>query len=386
MNKKNAFSIRAFASQFSTPAAWVNVLLIFVPIAIVLAVMNGNATLLFVTSALGIVPLAGLLGEATDALAVKAGDKIGGLLNATLGNAAELIITIVALQAGLLEVVKASITGSILGNLLLVLGISLLAGGLKNGTQVFDRRGISVMMTTMTIAIIGLVIPTTFSSAIDKVNHISVEYLSIGVAIALMLGYILSLLYTFRSQPGSDEIARQEEKTAEAHHHGRLSDMRIAIAVLGVSVVFIAILSEILVGAVEPLIEAQGLSELFVGVIIVPIIGNAAEHLVAVEMAIKNRMELSIGIAVGSSLQIALFVAPVLVFIALLFGQQLTLVFNQFELAALLAAVVITALIALDGESNWLEGAQLLIVYVILAIAFFFLPNVTEGAHAMLLP
>jgi Ca2+:H+ antiporter len=262
------------------------------------------------------------------------------------------------------------------------LGLSLLAGGLKNGTQFFDKRGVSVMMTTMTIAIIGLVIPTMFSSAIETVNHDAVEYLSIGVAVALMASYILSLFFTLRGIPKSDEIAQAEE-TPTPHHHGPLSDIRIALVVLGVAVALIAVLSEILVGAVEPLVEAQGLSELFVGIIIVPIIGNAAEHLVAVEMAIKNRMELSIGIAVGSSLQIALFVAPVLVFIALLFGQQLTLVFNQFEIAALIAAVLITALIALDGESNWLEGAQLLIVYLILAIAFFFLPNVTEGAHAL---
>lgn len=383
--KKNAFSIRTIAASFREPSSWVNILLVFVPVAIIVELLHGDSTLLFVTSALGIVPLAGLLGEATDALAAKAGDKIGGLLNATLGNAAELIITVVALQAGLLDVVKASITGSILGNLLLVLGISLLAGGLKNGTQMFDRRGISVMMTTMTIAIIGLVIPTVFSSAIDQVNHIAVEYLSIGVAIALMVGYVLSLVFTLRGQPKSEKIA-QEEETPSPDHHGVFGDLRIAIAILGISVVFIAILSEILVGAVEPLIEAQGLSELFVGVIIVPIIGNAAEHLVAVEMAIKNRMELSIGIAIGSSLQIALFVAPLLVFIALLFGQQLTLVFNQFELAALLAAVIITALIALDGESNWLEGAQLLIVYLILAIAFFFLPNIAGAAESFLMP
>lgn len=381
--KQNPISPGALAARFRSPSAWINVLLIFVPIAILVELAHGDPTVLFITSALAIVPLAGLLGEATDALSVKAGDKIGGLLNATLGNAAELIITIVALQAGLLDVVKASITGSILGNLLLVLGLSLLVGGLKHGTQFFDRRGISVMMTTMTIAIIGLVIPTMFSSAIETVNHDSVEYLSIGVAVALMASYVMSLFFTLRGTPKSDAIAQAEE-TPVPHHHGPLSDIRIALAVLAVAVVLIAVLSEILVGAVEPLIEAQGLSELFVGVIIVPIIGNAAEHLVAVEMALKNRMELSIGIAVGSSMQIALFVAPVLVFVALLFGQRLTLVFNQFEIAALIAAVLITALIALDGESNWLEGAQLLIVYVILAIAFFFLPNITEGVQSLL--
>lgn len=383
--KASAFSMRVLAAGLREPSAWINLLLVFVPVAIVLELLHGDPTLIFITSALGIVPLAGLLGEATDALSEKAGDRIGALLNATLGNAAELIITVVAIQAGLLEVVKASITGSILGNLLLVLGVSLLAGGLKNGVQKYDRAGVSVMMTTMTIAIIGLVVPTLFGNAIEQVNHSSVEYLSIGVAVALIASYVISMIFTFRQKVHVTDAAEAEDSPhAREPKSGPLKDLRIALGVLLGSVVLLAVLSEILVGAVEPLIEAQGLSALFVGVIIVPIIGNAAEHLVAVEMALKNRMELSIGIAVGSSLQIAVFVAPLLVFIALAFGQQLTLVFNQFELAALLAAVIITALISLDGESNWLEGAQLLIVYIILAIAFFFLPNIAEGAESLL--
>ncbi len=384
---RTPFSMSVVAAWLREPSAWLNLLLVFVPIALLLELLNGDPTLLFITSALGIVPLAGLLGQATDALAEKAGDQIGGLLNATLGNAAELIITVVAIQAGLLEVVKASITGSILGNLLLVLGVSLLAGGIRHGLQRFDRGRVSVMMTTMTIAIIGLVIPSLFGITIERVNHSSVEYLSIGVAFALITSYVISLIFTLRQQPDSAAIAEAEDVPVQHEHKSFIAgNLRLALAVLGVSVVLLALLSEILVGAVEPLIEAQGLSELFVGVIIVPIIGNAAEHIVAVEMALKNRMELSLGIAIGSSLQIAVFVAPLLVFIALLFNQQLTLVFNQFELAALLAAVIITALISLDGESNWLEGAQLLIVYLILAIAFFFLPTVLQVADASLIP
>lgn len=383
--KSSPFSIRALTAHFRNPSAWINLLLVFVPIAVILKLVQGDPTLVFITSALGIVPLAGLLGEATDALASKAGDRIGALLNATLGNAAELIITVAAIQAGLLEVVKASITGSILGNLLLVLGAALFAGGLKNGVQRYDRAAVSVMMTTMTIAIIGLVVPTLFGNAIEQTNHASVEYLSIGVAVALIASYVISMIFSLRQKPEQDAAAQAADlPSVHENKNGALSDTRLAFALLIGSVVLLALLSEILVGAVEPLIEAQGLSALFVGVIIVPIIGNAAEHLVALEMALKNRMELAIGIAVGSSLQIAVFVAPLLVFIALLFGQQLTLVFNQFELAALLAAVIITALISLDGESNWLEGAQLLIVYVILAIAFFFLPNATEGAASLL--
>jgi Ca2+:H+ antiporter len=364
--------LQAFTqSLFDNPSRLVDLLLIFVPVSIVLALLRANETLIFITAALGIIPLAGLLGEATDTLAVHAGDRVGALLNATFGNAAELIITIAAINAGLIEVVKASITGSIIGNILLVLGLSVLLGGLKNGFQRFDRRSISTMMTTLAIAVIGLVIPAVFGHAIEDKNHFAIEYLSIGVAIALMVGYILSLLFTFRlaQRDRAKEGGEQAEEEAL-----RFESVRLALGVLVVGVIFVAILSEILVNAVEPLIRAQGLTELFVGVIVVPIIGNAAEHLVAVEMAMKNKMEIAVGVALGSSLQIALFVAPLLVFISLAFGHELTLVFNQFELAALGAAVVIAALISLDGESNWLEGAQLLIVYVILALAFFFLP------------
>lgn len=355
----------------SDPAHWVDALVIFVPVALVLEFAHADPTWIFITAALGIVPLAGILGEATDALARQAGARFGALLNATFGNAAELIITIAAIRAGLLEVVKASITGSIIGNILLVLGLSLLVGGLKNGFQHFGRRVTSMSVTTMAIAIVGLVIPAVFAHAIEERSQVDVEYLSIGVAIALMITYILSLIYSFRL-PAEPVRSRQKTAAAEPEHVGW--GMRRALVILTVAVVFIAALSEILVGAIEPVIRERGLTELFVGVIVVPIIGNAAEHLVAVEMALKNKMEITLGIALGSSMQIALFVGPLLVFISLLFGEPMSLVFNPFELAALGASVVIAALIALDGESNWLEGAQLLIVYMILALAFFFLP------------
>ena len=361
---------RARRDLFSDPARIVDALIIFVPIALALALWNADHTAIFITSALGIVPLAGVLGEATDALAHRAGARVGALLNATFGNAAELIITIAAIRAGLLEVVKASITGSIIGNILLVLGLSVLAGGLKNGFQRFGRRSASVSVTMMAIAVIGLAIPAVFAQAIEARDHFGVEYLSIGVAIALMLGYALSLIFTF-TQPA--EKIRDATAESSAPEHAAWSVSR-ALIVLVVSVVFIAALSEILVGAIEPVIRERGLTELFVGVIVVPIIGNAAEHLVAVEMAMKNKMELALGIALGSSMQVALFVAPLLVFISLAAGNPMSLVFNPFELAALGAAVVIAALISLDGESNWLEGAQLLIVYIILALAFFYLP------------
>src|ERR1700682_770850 len=215
--KRGPFSIRVLAARLREPSTWINLLLVFVPVAIVLALLHGDATLLFITSALGIVPLAGLLGESTGVLAEKAGDRIGALLNATLGNAAELIITVVAIQAGLLQVVKASITGSILGNLLLVLGASLLAGGLKNGVQRFDRSAVSVMMTTMTIAIIGLVVPTLFGQAIEQVNHAGVEYLSLGVAVALILSYVVSMIFTLRAGPTNGVVVADAEDSPHTH-------------------------------------------------------------------------------------------------------------------------------------------------------------------------
>lgn len=380
---------RSLRNIFSDPSRWVDTLIVLVPVAIALAILHADPTAIFITSALGIVPLAGILGEATDALAHRAGARVGTLLNATFGNAAELIITIAAIRAGLLEVVKASITGSIIGNILLVLGLSVLLGGLKNGFQHFGRRTASVSVTMMAIAVIGLVIPAVFAHAIEERSRLDIEYLSIGVAIALMIGYALNLVFTFtarelRGVPGAPEETKHVKPSAhssDAHakgddvaEHARWS-IRRALLILAVSVIFIAALSEILVGAIEPLIRQQGLTELFVGVIVVPIIGNAAEHLVAVEMALKNKMEIALGIALGSSMQIALFVGPLLVFISLIEGHPMSLVFNPFELAALAASVVIAALIALDGESNWLEGAQLLIVYVILALAFFYLPQ-----------
>jgi Ca2+:H+ antiporter len=361
---------RALRNLFSDPSRIIDALLIFVPIAIILELAHANPTAIFITSALGIVPLAGILGEATDALAHRVGARVGALLNATFGNAAELIITIVAIRAGLLEVVKASITGSIIGNVLLVLGLSLLLGGLRHGFQTFSRRGAAVNVTMMTIAIIGLLIPAIFAQAIEPRNHAAVEYLSIGVAIALMLAYVLSVIFSFRL-PIEETHAMPGEATTTEHVTWSVTR---SLAVLAVSVIAIAALSEILVGALEPLVREQGLTELFVGIIVVPIIGNAAEHLVAVEMALKNKMELALGIALGSSLQIALFVAPLLVFVSLIAGNPMSLVFNPFELAALFAAVLIAAFIAFDGESNWLEGAQLLIVYAILALAFFYLP------------
>jgi Ca2+:H+ antiporter len=356
---------------------------VFVPLTILSEYLGWSPTLTFVTACLAIVPLAGWLGTATEELAVHTGSRLGGLLNATLGNAAELIITLVALRAGALnpelreglnELVKASITGSILGNVLLILGLSILLGGLKNGTQRFDRRHAGVNSTMLILAVIALGVPSLFGYTIEAVDHRAEEIFSISVAAVMMFVYALSIVYAF-SSPGQAAGEENESQLSEIEHHARGWPIRVSLAVLAVATVFIAWMSEILVGAVEPVVTQLGISEFFLGIILIPLVGNVAEHIVGVQVAIKNRMELSLAISLGSSLQIALFVAPLLVFASLLMGNPLTLIFNQFELIALVGGALIAALIALDGESNWLEGAQLLVVYIIIAMAFFFLPT-----------
>lgn len=339
-----------------------------------------NEVLVFATSALAIIPLAGLIGQATEALSGRLGQQISGLLNATLGNAAELIITILALSRGLTELVKASIVGSILGNLLLVAGLSLLLGGLRNGRQFFNPRQAGMSATMLVLAFLALAIPSLFDAALVEVNAQDAELLfSEGVALILIVLYVLNLIYSLRN----DEIdaAGDDHDDAEVLHAGPEWSLAQAGVVLALSTVGIVIMSEFLVGSVEPVVAQLGWTEFFVGIIIVPIIGNVAEHLVAVQVALRNKMDLSMTIALGSSLQIALFVAPVLVFISLLFESKLLLVFNVYELIAISAASFITALVALDGESNWLEGAMLLAVYLILALAFFVLPGGVPVPH-----
>lgn len=349
-------------------------LLLFVPLALLAEfVLHLDPVLIFIFAGLGIIPLADFIGEATEELAIHTGPKLGGLLNATLGNAAELIITIFALREGLLDLVRASITGSIIGNLLLVLGASLLVGGLKNGLQTFDRRNAAINATLLILALVALAVPSIFDAAIEP--DLAAELgLSEGVAIIMIILYGLSVLYSFTGGAHTTREPAVEEETHQAHWSVQRALIVLALATLG-----IVFMSEILVGAVEAVTVTLGLTEFFIGIIVIPLVGNVAEHLVAVVVAYKNKMELSLAVSIGSSLQIALFVAPVLVFISLLFGSPLLLVFNNFELIALVAASLIGAFIALDGESNWLEGAMLLGVYVMIAIAFYFLP--VDGTH-----
>jgi Ca2+:H+ antiporter len=349
----------------------IQILLIAVILAPLAEMLDWGQTWIFIISAIGVIPLAGLIGQATEHLAEHTGPKIGGLINATLGNAAELIITVFAIKRGLLELVKASITGSIIGNLLFVLGLSILVGGLKNGVQSFDRRHTVNNTILLTIAVVGLIIPSLFShttvSGIDQ----KVEILSLSVA-GVMIGlYALGIIFTLKSKvisPLEFEPLINEPKLMKW-------SVKKSIIVLALTTAGIVVLSELLVGSVEAVVAQSGISEFFLGIILVPIIGNVAEHLVAITVAYKNKMDLTMEIAVSSSLQIALFVAPVLVFISLLLGNPLTLVFNPFELSALGAAVLISYFVSADGETNWLEGAALFVVYIILGLAFFIFPS-----------
>lgn len=338
--------------------------LVLVPAAIALEMIHAPAALIFAVCAAAIIPLAHLMGLATEELAARTGPTIGGLMNATLGNAAELIIGIFALRAGLIELVKASLTGSIIGNLLLILGLSLLAGGLKHRTQSFNRQAAGMNVALLTLAVVGLVVPALFDFTHPAGDFATQERLSIIVAVMLLAVYLLSLLFSLRTHR---KLFRPEGEQEPPTWPARR-----AIITLVVATVLVAWLSEILVGVTEETIAELGVSELFIGIIIIPIVGNAAEHGAAVMMAVKNKMDLSFAIAVGSSTQVALFVAPLMVFLSLALGNPMNLAFTAFEVTAVALAVGVVTVISLDGESNWLEGVQLLAVYGILAAAFFF--------------
>jgi Ca2+:H+ antiporter len=343
-----------------------DLLLVAFPVALLLEYLVGAPPLaVFSAAALAIVPLAGWLGHATEALAARLGAGLGSFLNATFGNATELIIAFFALRAGQAEVVKASLIGSIIGNLLLVLGASILVGGLRHGTQTFSQRIASSNASLLVLAVIGLFVPAVFAFTTGPGQGTLTEE-SVLVAFALIAAYILSLIYQFTNP---DETLGGHGEAAG--HGGPSWTGRVAIVVLVGAALLLAVLSEILVDSIESFIDSFGRSAFFVGVVLVPTIGNLAEHLVAVQLAAKNKMEFAMAVSYGSSLQVALFVAPVLVILGALLGRPMDLVFTPLEVAAVAAAVGISALIALDGESNWLEGALVTLVYLILAISFF---------------
>jgi Ca2+:H+ antiporter len=337
--------------------------LALVPAAVALELLHAPAVPVFVVSAAAIIPLAHLMGLATEELAARTGPTLGGLVNATLGNAAELIIGIFALRAGLIDLVKASITGSIIGNLLLILGLSLLAGGLKHQTQTFSRQAAGMNVALLSLAVVGLVVPALFDFTHPQSNPALLLELSLAVAGVLVVVYLLSLVFSLKTHR---QLFRPEGEQAPPTW-----PLRRSLLTLLVSTALVAWLSEILVGATEATIAQLGVSELFLGVIIIPIVGNAAEHGAAVLMAVRNKMDLSFAVAVGSSTQVALFIAPVLVFLSLALGNPMDLAFTSFEVTAVALGVGVVTVTSLDGESNWLEGAQLLAVYGILAAAFF---------------
>jgi Ca2+:H+ antiporter len=352
-----------------------NWLLIFVPVAAGLEIFAPQQyTLLFLASALAIIPLAGWLGTATEQLAHRTGEGIGGLLNATLGNAAELIIAGIALHRGLFEVVKASLTGSIIGNILLVLGGSALAGGLKYKVQEFNPVAARSQGTMLTLSAASLVGPAAFHYLTGPAGRFSEFNLSLAISIVLLVTYGLGLWFSLGTHRQFFTGAPREE----VEHAWPLKR---ALLVLAGSTALIAWMSELLVGTVEPAAEKFGMSRIFVGVIVVAIVGNAAEHSTALVVAVKNRMDLTLGIAIGSSVQVALFVAPVLVLLSYLIAPRpMDLVFSAPEVVAVVLAVAITWQISADGQSNWLEGAQLLALYLILALMFYFLPETRAQA------
>ncbi len=352
------------------------VLLVFIPISIAAHLLHWGSLVVFILSALAIVPLASWMGAATEEIAVVVGPSAGGLLNATFGNATELIIALIALRAGLVEVVKASITGSIIGNLLLVMGLSMLLGGLRHKEQEFQPVVARVNASSMNLAVIAILLPTAIQFSSDRgLGFNEIEKLSIGVALILMLVYGLTLLFSMKTHAYLYDVgvAGTGEKEAEEAEHDT-PNLKLWVGVLLAATLAVAVESELLVGSLEVATETLGLTPLFTGVILLPIIGNAAEHTTAVTVAMKDKMDLSVSVAVGSSLQIALFVAPVLVIAGWFLGQPMDLDFNPFELVAVVVAVLIANSISSDGKSNWLEGILLLAAYLVLGLSFYFLP------------
>jgi Ca2+:H+ antiporter len=367
---------RLNASFLLTAHGWPYLLAPLIPIAVALELAGASATIIFTAAALGIIPTAALMGRATEELAARAGPGIGGLLNVTFGNAPELIIALFALNQGLQEVVKASIVGSILGNILLVLGAAMLAGGIGRGKQTFNRTSASVQNTMLLLAAAALLMPAIFelvegqglpAPGAEAIHYGgTVEDLSLAVALVLIGTYVVGLFFSLKTHKDVFNPEYEEEDTWGW-------STRTSVIALAVAGVLVGLMSEVLVGSISEASHSIGLSEFFVGVIVVAIVGNAAEHWVAVLFAMKNKMDLAVNIAIGSSAQIALFVAPVLVLASFFIGPYpLALVFNGFELGAILLAVLVANYITQDGESTWFEGVQLLVLYFLFGLAFYF--------------
>jgi Ca2+:H+ antiporter len=372
---ERGFNLRRF---LLSGAGWPYLLVPFIPIAIALELAHAEATLVFIASALGVIPTAALMGRATEELAARSGPGIGGFLNVTFGNAPELIIAFFALNEGLQEVVKASLVGSILGNILLVMGAAMLVGGRKRERQYFDRTAANVTALMLLLAVVALIAPAIFelvqgtglpdpgAAAVDYDSD--VEKLSVGVAIILLLTYAGGLFFSLRTH----RDLFNPEHAAEDHVAEPWS-VRKSVLMLAGAGVAVGVMSEILVGSITEASDSIGLSPFFVGVIVVAIVGNAAEHWVAIYFAARDKMDLAVNIAIGSAAQIALFAAPILVLLSLFVGEfPMALVFNGFELGAVVLAVIIAQQVVQEGESTWFEGVQLLAVYAVLGLTFYF--------------
>lgn len=349
-----------------------NLLLLFVPVSAYLALTARPAIWVFLTAGLAIMPLAGLIGNATEELAKCLGPQKGGLLNATFGNVTELIIGLFALHAGLLSLVRASIIGSIIGNILLVLGASALAGGIRYKIQTFNQEIAESHSINLVLATIALAVPAIFAASFginrSPLNP-AVEHLSIGVSALLLLVYLASLWFSLYTHENLFRGGEEEEAEPACWN------TKTAVTVLAVATAVLAFESEWLVGSVRGATAVLGINEVFVGIVLVPIVGNAAEHSTAVMMAMKNKMDITMNITIGSSIQVAMFVAPALVIASLWLGHPMSYIFSVPELTAIALSVVIAAFIAGDGKTHWLEGAQLLAAYAIIALAFYFLPT-----------
>jgi Ca2+:H+ antiporter len=367
---------RLDASFLRTPQGYPYLLAPLIPIAVALDIAGASAVVVFAVSALGIIPTAALMGRATEELAARSGPGIGGLLNVTFGNAPELIIALFALGKGLQEVVKASIVGSIIGNILLVMGAAMLAGGLGREKQTFSRTGAAIQSSMLMLAAAALVMPAIFElvegkglpqPSADAVHYGgTVEHLSLAVAIVLIVTYVLGLVFSLKTHR---DIFNPEYEDEDSWGWS----VRTSVIALAIAGVLVGVMSEVLVGSITAASHSIGLSEFFIGVIVVAIVGNAAEHWVAVLVAMKDKMDLAVNIAIGSSGQVALFVAPMLVLASFFIGPYpLALVFNGFELGGILLAIMIANYVTNDGESTWFEGVQLLAVYVVFGLAFYF--------------
>jgi Ca2+:H+ antiporter len=370
--------VRTLRSLLLSSQGWPYLLVPFIPVAVALELAHADAVVVFFAAALGVIPTAALMGRSTEELAARTGPGIGGFLNVTFGNFPELVIAFFALREGLQEVVKASLIGSILGNILLVMGLSMLAGGLRRERQFFDRTAANVQVLMLLLAGAALVLPAIFElvdggrlPAVGETDldfSSDVETMSAWVAVILLVTYVAGLVFSLRTHRALFNPTGGEEE-----HVGEPWSVRRSVVTLAVAGVLVGLMSEVLVGSIQEASEGIGISEFFVGLIVVAIVGNAAEHWVAVYFAMKDKMDLSVNISIGSSAQIALFAAPVLVLLSFVVGDHpMALVFNGYELVAMLLAILVANFVVNEGESTWFEGLQLLALYALMGVVFYY--------------